>query len=84
MAATLTIEISDQLFQQLERQSREQGKTAQVLAVECLARGLASPADDRLLRWVGAFESATPDAAERHDDYLGKAFHEELTGGQGR
>ena len=39
--------------------------------------------DNRLLRWVGAFESSVPDAAQRHDDYLGQALYEELKGGQG-
>ena len=75
MAATLTIQVPDQLFQQLERESREQGKTPQALAVEYLARGLSSPGDDRLLRWVGAFESSVPDAAERHHEYLGKSLY---------
>lgn len=83
MAATLTIEVSDELFQQLEHQAREKGKAPETLAAEYLASLLSSSRQDRLLRWVGAFESSVPDAAERHDDYLGQALYEELKGSQG-
>src|SRR5437763_246628 len=33
-----------------------------------------------LRKWAGAFQSDVPDAAERHDYYLGQALYEEMTG----
>ena len=83
MAATLTLEISDELFQQLQRQACEKGTTPEALATEYLASLLSPSSQDRLLRWIGAFESSVPDAAERHHEYLGQALYEELKGGQG-
>ena len=50
---------------------------------EYLASLLSASSQDRLLRWVGAFESSVPDAAQRHDDYLGQVLYEELTDSQG-
>jgi hypothetical protein len=84
MAATLIIEMSDEQFQQLERQAREKGTSPEALAAEYLASMLSSSSPDRLLRWIGAFESSVPDAAERHHEYLGLALYEKLKGGQGR
>jgi hypothetical protein len=83
MAATLSIEMPDELFEQLQQRALEQGKTPETVAVEYLMSLLSSTNDDRLLRWVGAFESSVPDAAQRHDQYLGQALYEELKGGQG-
>jgi len=44
---------------------------------------MQQPESDPFLKWIGAFESDVPDAAERHDHYLGEALYKELKGQSG-
>ncbi len=88
MSATLTIEVPDDLFERLRRESSREGTTPEALAAQYLedsvAKGSAGrPEADRdpLLKWIGAVDSDVPDAAERHDDYLGRSLSDELRGG---
>ena len=83
MPATLTIVVSDEVLEHLRQQSAGAGKTPESLAAEYLAGMLRKSRTDPLMRWAGAFESAVPDAAERHDHYLGEALNEELHVGSG-
>lgn len=81
MPATLTILVPDDLLARLQEQAAREGKTPEAVAAETLARVLPGPEeDDPLLKWIGAFESDVPDAAERHDEYLGRAIYDEMTG----
>jgi hypothetical protein len=80
MPATLTVEVSDEVLEQLRKQSLRKGKSPEALAAEYLATVLTAQGEDRLLRWAGTFASDVPDAAERHDYYLGQALAEELKG----
>jgi hypothetical protein len=84
MAHALTIELSEDVFRTLQTRAAQQGQTPETLAAECVAKSVRAPADDPLLKWAGAFESEVPDAAERHDYYLGEALHKELRSGQGK
>jgi hypothetical protein len=83
MAATLTLEVSEALLQRLQRESAQQGKRPEELAADYLAQVVLGKDQDPLLRWVGALASNVPDAAERHDHYLGEALSKELTGDRG-
>jgi hypothetical protein len=78
VAAKLTIEVSDELFDCLARQSAQEGKTPETLAAECLGNLLIHPERGRLRRWAGSHASNVPDASLRHDDYLGQALYQEL------
>ena len=82
MAATLTIEMPDELFEQLQRQARDKSTTPEALAAEYLATMVSSHSHDRLRRWAGSLASGVTDASLRHDDYIGQALYEEL-GGKG-
>ena len=86
MSAKLTIDVPDELLDVLRRQSKQEGKTPEQIALAHLSsllprhNGQSNQPQARLLDWVGAFESNVSDAAERHDDYLGQALHDELNG----
>jgi hypothetical protein len=78
MAATLTIELSNELFEQLERQAREKGTSPEALAAGYLASWLSPSSPEPFRRWVGALASGVTDASLRHDEYIGQALYEEL------
>ena len=78
MSATLTIEVSDELFIHLQRQAAQVGKTPEMLASEYLSTLLPCPLGAGLRRWAGAFASGVPDVSLRHDEYLGRSLYEEL------
>lgn len=84
MPATLTIDVPEEVLERLRRRSAEEGKTLEAFAAEHLAALVASRPSDPLLGWAGAFQSDVPDAAERHDHYLGQALHQKLQGGPGQ
>jgi hypothetical protein len=83
MSATLTLQVSDELLHQLQRKAAALGTSPEAVAVEYLSDFLSKPSPDRLLRWAGAFASAVPDAAERHDEFLGQALADELNDAPG-
>ncbi len=82
MVHALTIELPEEVFRTLQTRAAQQGQSLETLAAECVANSVRPPASDPLLKWAGAFESDVPDAAERHDYYLGQALYEELQRGQ--
>jgi len=69
MSHIVTLELPDEVFADLQ-------SSAQLLGVEvadlCLSRlqNGARVEDDPFWKLAGAFDSATPDLAERHDFYL--------------
>ena len=79
MSEHLTIPVPPDLLERLKAASRRLGKKPEELAAELVDRGLGPPVTpDDFMHWAGAFCSDVPDAAERHDDYLGQALHREL------
>jgi hypothetical protein len=78
MSATLTIQVSDALLEQLRLRAAREGKTPEALASECLNQLLPLPPGGFLTRWAGAFASGVPDASLRHDELLGQALYDEL------
>jgi hypothetical protein len=79
----LTIDVPEDVFSSLSRLAHEQGRTPESLAQDLISRGMQHLESDPFLKWIGAFESEVPDAAERHDHYLGEALNEELKGRPG-
>lgn len=78
MSHPLTIDVSEEVFSNLNKLALQQGKTPEALAEELVSTAVQDLESDPLLRWVGAVESDVPDAAERHDYYIGEALYKEL------
>jgi hypothetical protein len=76
----LTIDVPDDVFANLSKLALQQGKPPEVLAQELVSKAIEELEEDPLLKWIGAFESNVPDAAERHDHYIGQALYRELCG----
>ena len=77
MAHQLVLDVPEDLYEPLLRQANRAGKKPEELAALWLARAVALQ-EDRLRRWAGALDSGVPDAALRHDDYLGASLRREL------
>jgi hypothetical protein len=78
MPATLTIEVSDELWECLRQTAARQGKTPEAIAAEYLANWTSRLPAGAVRRWAGAWASNVPDASLRHNDYLGLALHRQL------
>ena len=83
MSHPLSIDLPEDVFSNLSKLAHEQGRTPEAVAQELISRGVQQPESDPFLKWIGAFESDVPDAAERHDPYLGEALYKELKGQSG-
>jgi predicted transcriptional regulator len=83
MPQALLIDVPDEVFAHLRSIADQRGQTPEALAVEIVSRNIRQFEDDPLLRWLGAFESGVPDAAENHDAYLGHALSDEMKGDPG-
>jgi hypothetical protein len=80
----LTIEVTDEVYQPLVERASQSGCSPESLALELIADGVKRPRRGETLRkWMGAVESDVPDAAERHDHYIGEALYNELKRGNG-
>lgn len=78
MERTLTLELSDEIYEPLTRTAKELGKTPEELATEWLLLALRHALNDPLEEFIGAFKTETPDWADAHDEYLGRALSKEL------
>jgi hypothetical protein len=84
MTHQLTLEIPDDVYRPLLQKAKDRGQPIETVAQECLAEAIHKQAEAiPSRRWIGAFESNVPDAAERHHEYLGQALHDELQGRSG-
>jgi len=80
----LTLEIPDEVYQPLLQEAKEKGQSVEAVAQECVAEAVRKRVPENAhRRWIGAFESEVPDAAERHHEYLGQALHDEMQGRTG-
>ncbi|MGO8901647.1 MAG: hypothetical protein ACLQU5_25325 [Isosphaeraceae bacterium] len=80
MSHSPTIDVPEVVFSNLTRLALQEGKTPEALARDLISRGIQDQESDPLLKWIGAFESDVPDAAERHDHYIGEALYRERPG----
>ena len=83
MSHQLTIEVADEVYQPLLQRAQAKGSSPESVAADLVAEGLHRIEPGYFLRkWAGALNSDVPDAAERHDYYIGQALYEELKGQQ--
>jgi hypothetical protein len=74
MSHTLRIEVSEPVYQALEKWAAIEGTTPQALASDWVARRVSELEGDPLMRWAGAIDVGAADVALRHDEYLGRAI----------
>ena len=79
MAATLTVSISERVLAYLQQRAIAEQTTPEAVAAQQLDRAVP-PTSEFLRKWIGAFSSGVTDASIRHDEYIGQALFEELTG----
>jgi hypothetical protein len=72
MAKTLTLEISDNIYEVLLKTSSQVGQTPEQIILEWVENKIKRTMQDPLLELAGTFESNTTDIGERHDEYLGQ------------
>ncbi len=80
MSHQLTIDVADDVYQPLQAKAKEAGQSVEMFAQECLADAVRCRGA-LIRKWMGAVESNVPDAAQRHDFYLGEALAQDLKGG---
>jgi hypothetical protein len=68
MSQTLTLNLSDEAYDELLRAARERDQSPESVASKILDSSLSDP----LLRLSGCIDSPITDVAERHDEYLGR------------
>jgi hypothetical protein len=79
MTHQLTIDVPDDVYQPLLQKAQATGRTVEAVAKESLAESIRAAAPgSRLQPLAGLWASNVPDAAMRHDEYLGQALFEEL------
>ena len=81
MTHQLTLQIPDEVYGPLLEKATATGQSVEA-AAEALLEELVAPPKlgSRLQRWAGALDSDVPDAALRHDEYIGQALYEEMRG----
>ena len=78
MERSLTITLSDEIYEPLTKTAKESGKTPEQLAVEWLALAIHYALNDPVEEFIGAFHSQAPDWADEHDKYLGQALMKDM------
>ena len=73
MGHTLTLELSEDVYQSLVQTAKQVGQPPEVYAVQLLATATQHQADDPVEQFIGAFDSQGCDWADHHDAYLGKS-----------
>lgn len=72
MTHTLTLELTEQVYEALMKTAKRQGQRPEAVAVQWLATASESQLDDPFEQFIGAFSSSLPDWADRHDEYIGQ------------
>ena len=79
MTHSLTLKLPDSVFKPLAEKAKAEGRSVEDVVIERLAGNESEMlADDPLDRFVGAFNSDTPDWADNHDQYLAQSLSGEL------
>lgn len=78
MGHTITLDLSDDLYEALRQSAAKSGHTPEQTAAECLSKHLQPPAEDPLIALAGVLDSDLHDVAERHDYYLGQRLVDRL------
>ena len=78
MTRSLTLQIEDRLYEALSDRARRQGRSAEDVGASWLAAMIERAAADPVMRLAGSLDSATPDLARNHDEYLAAHTEDEL------
>lgn len=78
MGYTLTLEVSEEIYQPLARAAQQSSQTVEELAVEWLLLALHAVQEDPLEEFIGGFASDLPDWTEHTDEYLGQTLQHEM------
>jgi len=73
MGHSITINLSDNTWEDLLRAGRDRNQTPEIVAEQLLSDLVADP----LLSLAGCVEYAPDDLSERHDEYIGAAIYSE-------
>ena len=76
--STLTISLPDDVLQRLSEKAKSEHRTPESVVAEQVSRLVSKSDTDALMKLAGFVTSKIPDAAEKHDEYLGKALADEL------
>lgn len=71
MGHKLTLEISDDIYEPLNRNAEQTGRSPEVVAIEWLKTAAETLTEDPLLQLAGVFAANVTDMSERHDHYIG-------------
>lgn len=74
MSKTLTLKLSDNIYELLVRASAQSGQTPEQVVQEWVESKVEQSSHDPLLQLAGAFESNISNLSDQHDLYLGKAL----------
>lgn len=66
---TITLELPEDTYRTLLELADQRGESPETL----VQATITSMTDDPLERWIGAFDSGTPDWPSRHDQIIGDA-----------
>ena len=77
MPKTLTLELPDKVYKELEMEAHARGIRLDQLVIERLAQ-VVGIEEDSLDKLIGSIESSLTDIAEHHDRYIAQAVLEEM------
>ncbi|MCB0193610.1 MAG: hypothetical protein KDJ65_16805 [Anaerolineae bacterium] len=78
MAKTLTLEISDTIYETLIQVASQVGQTPEQVILHWIENRIDAPDDDPLLALAGVFEAPVTDISDLHDHYIGSASEQEI------
>ncbi len=79
MSHTLTLNVSEEVYNVLMQTAKQTGQLPEKLAVKWLTAVTKHLTDDPVEQFIGAFRSNVSDWADNHDTYLGKALMETMS-----
>lgn len=74
MTITLTVEISDTIYETLVHVASQVGQTPEQMILHWIENRIDSPDEDSLLALAGVFEAPVTDISKQHDDYIGSSI----------
>jgi predicted transcriptional regulator len=81
MGHTLSVNVSDDLYDTLRSLARQKGTTPEEVAAEIVAESAMPPDKDPLLQLAGVLDSGVEDIADHHDLYIGRALAQRMAPG---
>ena len=82
MSQQLTLEVPDEVYQSLADEASAAGKTVAEVAGDRLSQAAGAKPGDLLRSICGIVDTGPTDGSVRADEYLGRAYLEQLEGGR--